>query len=119
VPLGNGTKDYPSGDEVQTVIRWHPPKTWDGLSSVQLNAALTEIEAGLPNGQRYSNDGNATDRAAWPIIQRHCPDRTEHQAREIIKTWVKSGLLIREKYDDPVARKPRYGLRVDNSKRPQ
>jgi len=26
---------------------------------------------------------------------------------------IKSGLLIREKYDDPVERKPRYGLRVD------
>jgi hypothetical protein len=119
VPLGNGNAEYPNGDEVQTLVRWHPPQTWDGLSSVQLNAALTEIDAGLPNGQRCSNDGNATDRAAWPIIQRHCPDRTEHQCREIIKVWIKSGLLIKERYEDPVVRKACNGLRVDHSKRPQ
>ena len=88
----------------------------DQLGQLDLGVALCAFEAGIAD---LAVDGNATDRAAWPIIQRHCPDRTEHQAREIIKTWVKSGLLIREKYDDPVERKPRYGLRVDNSKRPQ
>jgi hypothetical protein len=119
VPLGNGNDEYPNGDEVQTLVRWYPPRTWDGLSKDQLNAALTDIDSGLPNGQRYSNEGNATERAAWPIVQRHCPDRTEHQCREIVKAWIKSGLLIKEMYDDPVSRKDRYGLSVDHSKRPQ
>jgi hypothetical protein len=118
VPLGNGNDEYPNGDEVQTVIRWHPPQTWDGLSSVQLNAALTEIDAGRANGQRYSHASAAGTRAAWPVVQRHCPGRTEAQCRVIIKTWIKSGLLYLDDYDDPVERKLRKGLRVDHSKRP-
>ncbi|UQR67716.1 helicase RepA family protein [Bradyrhizobium sp. C-145] len=118
VRLENGTPDYPQGDEVQTVVPWSPPKTWDGISSAQLNAALDELEAGLPNGQRYSDASKAADRAAWQVIQRHCAGRTEPQCRDIVKTWVKNGVLIREDYDDPVTRKPLKGLRVCHGKRP-
>jgi hypothetical protein len=102
VRLENGTADYPNGDEVQTVVPWHPPKTWDSLSGAQLNAALDAIEAGMPNGQRYSDAPKAGDRAAWRAVQVHCPDRTEPQCREIVKTWVKNGVLTSEDYDDPV-----------------
>jgi AAA domain len=119
VLLGNGNADYPSGDEVQTVIRWQPPRTWDGLSSAQLNAALTEIDAGLPNGQRYSDASRASSRAAWSIVQRHCPNRTEKQCREIIATWTQNGVLEGRDYDDPIDRKPRKGLFVNASKRPE
>jgi hypothetical protein len=119
VPLGNGNDEYPAGDEVQTVVPWHPPKTWAGLSSVQINAALTDIDAGMLNGQRFSVSGRATERAAWSVVNRHCPAKTEHQCREIVRAWIKSGLLYAEDYDDPVTRKPLKGLRVDNSKRPE
>jgi hypothetical protein len=126
VPLDNGTKagdgspggDYPNGDEVQTVEPWTPPDTWANLSTAALNAALTEIDAGMSNGQRYSDAPAARDRAAWPVVQRHCPDRTEPQCREIIKTWIKNGVLYRDDYDDPVKRDVRSGLRLDASKRP-
>lgn len=118
VPLQNGTPDYPAGDEVQTVIPWHPPKTWGGITSAQLNAALDEIEAGMANGQRYSDAGPAKTRAAWPVVQRHCPDRTESQCRQIVNTWVLNGVLFNEDYDDPVDRKSRKGLRVAQGKRP-
>ncbi|MGY4351233.1 hypothetical protein ACVWXM_007726 [Bradyrhizobium sp. GM7.3] len=73
VPLDNGTPDYPQGDDVQTVIPWQPPKTWDGITSAQLNAALDEIEGGMVNGQRFSDASKAADRAAWQVVQRHCP----------------------------------------------
>jgi hypothetical protein len=43
---------------------------------------LTEIETGLTNGQRYSDASAATDRAAWAVVQRYCPDKTEQQCRE-------------------------------------
>jgi hypothetical protein len=118
VRLENGTDDYPNGDEVQTVERWYPPKTWDGVSNAELNAALDEIAAGLPNGQRYSNASKATDRAAWLAIARHCPNRTEGQAREMVKTWIRNGVLVVEDYDDPVARKLQKGLSVCHGKRP-
>jgi AAA domain len=118
VHLDNGTPDYPNGDDVQTVVPWHPPKTWDGITSAQLNAALDEIEAGLPNGQRFTEASRATDRAAWQPVQKHCLGRTENQCRDIIKTWVRNGVLTVEDYDDPVARKSQKGLRVCSAKRP-
>jgi hypothetical protein len=118
VHLDNGTADYPNGDDVQTVTPWHPPKTWEGLSSAQLNAALDEIEAGTPNGQRYSDANSATTRAAWQVVQRHCLNRTESQCRKIVRTWMETGVLFGEDYDDPIDRKPRKGLRVCTGKRP-
>jgi hypothetical protein len=119
VRLGNGTDEYPNGDEVQTLVCWKPPETWVGLSSAQLNAALTDIDSGLPNGQRYSDAARAPARAAWVVVQRHCPNRTEAQCREIVRTWVKNGLLYNEAYDDPVERRERKGLRVNPVKRPE
>jgi AAA domain len=118
VRLENGNSDYPGGDEVQTVVRWQPPETWGTLSAAQLNAALDEIEAGLPNGQRFSDAPKAAARSAWTVVQRHCPDRTEPQCREIVRTWVKNGVLLHEDYEDAEVRKTRKGLRVDNGKRP-
>jgi hypothetical protein len=118
VRLENGTADYPDGDEVQTVVPWHPPKIWADLSTAQLNAALDEIEAGLPNGQRYSDASKAKDRAAWSVVLKHCPGRNESQCREMVRIWVKKGMLTAENYNDPIARKPQKGLRVCHAKRP-
>jgi hypothetical protein len=84
-----------------------------------LNAVLTDIDRGIDDGRRrYSNAPNATDRAVWPVVKRHCPDKTESQCREIIHAWLNTGLLYPEQYDDPVDRKKRNGLHVDDAKRP-
>jgi hypothetical protein len=119
VNIGNATEAYPNGDEVQTVVPWNPPRVWEGLSSVILHTVLTEIDTGMPNGQRYTDAGGGKgDRAAWKVVQKHCADRSEGQCREIIKTWVKNGVLYVVEYDDPVDRKKRKGYRLDASKRP-
>jgi hypothetical protein len=83
-----------------------------------LNTILTEIDAGLPNGRRYSNAAKAKERAAWKVVERHCPGKPEGQCREIIRTWIKNGVLIEEPYDDPIRRDEAKGLRLDVSKRP-
>ena len=119
VNIGNATEAYPNGDEVQTVVPWNSPKLWEGLASEILNAALTEIDNGMPNGQRYTDAGGGKgDRAAWKVVQKHCPDKSEGQCREIIKTWIKSGMLYAVEYDDPIDRRKRSGLRLDTTKRP-
>ena len=119
VRLDNGNDEYPNGDEVQTVKPWKPPKLWEGLASETLNAALTDIDNGMPNGQRYTDAGGGKGpRAAWRVVQKHCQDRTEGQCREIIRTWIKNGTLYEAEYDDPVERKRRKGYRLDASKRP-
>jgi len=118
VNIGNATEQYPSGDEVQTVQPWTPPDTW-AVPSVTLNAVLTDIDAGLPNGQRYSKAPAAGQaRQVWRVIQKHIPGHSEAQCRQIIHAWLDTGLLYSEKYDDPVDRKERQGLRLDTTKRP-
>ena len=118
VPLANATDLYPAGDEVQTVEPWIPPNTWEGLDSPLLNRILDQIDTGLPSGSRYSNGPNVTDRAAWRVVVEHAPDKTESQARQIISTWLRTGLLYHQAYEDPVARKPRQGLQINTTKRP-
>ena len=117
--LDNGQGIYQAGDNVQTVERWHPLKTWDGLDSALLNRILDDIEAGCPDGtSRYSTATNAKGRAAWQVVVKHAPDKNEKQAREAIATWVKSGTLYFESYHDAAARKKFQGLRVNQTLRP-
>jgi AAA domain len=118
VKLDNGNADYPAGDEVQTVEPWSPPDVWDGLSHHVLNEILTTIDKGLPDGGRYSDHGAAKERAAWRAVVQHAPDKTEPQARQVIKAWVKSGLLTVEDYTDAARREPAKGLKVNHAKRP-
>ena len=118
VSIGNGSDLYPKGDEVQTVEVWTPPDAWDGLSSHLLNRILDEIDAGLPDGNRYSDGNRATDRAAWRVVTKHAPDKTESDARRIIQTWVKNGVIVSRDYENPTTRKTVKGLCVVNTKRP-
>jgi hypothetical protein len=105
IPLGNPTEKYPDGDHVQAIERWHPPETWEGISSETLNAILDDLDKGMPDGRRYSRHGAATDRAAWQVVHQHCPDKTEAQCREIIKLWWDGKVLVEDSYDDTVTRK--------------
>jgi len=105
-------------DEVQTVEPWQPPDTWAELPTEALHAALTEIDAGLSDGRRYSDAPRAKDTAAWLILRKHCPHKSEQQCRDIIKTWAKNGLLYTIEYMNPANRHPQRGLRVDDTKRP-
>jgi hypothetical protein len=119
VQLGNATSLYPNGDEVQTVETWNPPDTWAGLDNELLNRILTAIDAGLSDGNHYTAAPNATDRAAWRVVRSHAPMKTESQAREIIRTWTKNGLLVEFSYENPATRKSVTGLKVDGLKRPR
>jgi len=96
VALGNATELYPHGDNVQTVEMWIPPQVWTGMDVALQNHILDEIDAGLPNGSRYSDMASAKARAAWKVVTAFAPKKTEHDAREIIKAWVKSGVLVSE-----------------------
>jgi hypothetical protein len=118
VPLGNGTDLYPNGDLVQTVEPWTPPDTWAGLSHDLLNRVLTAIDAGMPDGNRYTDARSAKERAAWRVVLEHAPDKSEAQAREIIKTWVKNGVLVSGEYHNEKTRKDVTGLHLDTTKRP-
>jgi hypothetical protein len=118
VHLDNGNAIYIHGDTVQTVERWQPPEAWEGLDSPRLNRILDDIEAGMPNGHRYSSAAPAKERAAWKVVITHAPDKSEKQGRQIINVWVKNGTLYEEPYHDPDRRTVVSGLRVNATLRP-
>jgi hypothetical protein len=118
VSLANGTPDYPNGDNVQTVERWHPPDNYSAMPIYLVNEILDKIEAGLPNGQLYSASNSAKGRAARLVITELSPDTTNAIASKIINEWVKDGLLFTQYYHDPVTRENAIGLRVNHMKRP-
>jgi DNA polymerase len=120
VSLDNSDDIYKSGDNVQTVEVWTPPEVWDGLSNDVIDRILNEIDGGMPDGNRYSAASSARDRAAWRVVVKHVADKTESQAREIIKTWVTNGVLVeRDDYENPKTRKKNVtGVAVNPEKRP-
>jgi hypothetical protein len=118
VEIGNASERYPHGDQVQTVEPWTPPDTFAGLSNLMINEILTIIDAGLPDGSLYSDAPNAKASAAWRVVASNCPGKSEAVCRQIIKLWVKSGLLVHKIYENKSSRKTASGLRADDQKRP-
>lgn len=117
VNLGNATQDYPNGDSVQTVATYRPPNAFDGVGNVLANEILTAIEAGPGDGERYT-DYPKGKRQAWEVVQRMVPDKSEAEAKTIIRTWLKSGVLRRDKYTSPGRREEATGLFVVAARRP-
>jgi hypothetical protein len=85
---------YPNGDEVQTVELWKPPDTWSDLSIDLLNRILTAIDAGLPNGNRYSDAPNVIDRAAWKVVVDQRPTRPRSKPGRSSRSGSKMGCLF-------------------------
>jgi hypothetical protein len=118
VPLGNTSELYPAGDEVQAAEPWNPPETWTDLGSELLNQILNVIDAGIKDGNFYTDAAKSADRSAWKVVQRFAPHKSESQCREIIRTWVKTGLLVAFDYENPATHKDVRGLKVNSTKRP-
>lgn len=117
VPLGNQTAMYPSGDNVQTVEAWTPPGMFEDISNFLANQILDALDAGLPNGDPYTNENKASVRAACDVVIRFCPTKTKDQARAIVGTWIRNGVLSVEE-TKLANRKVQNGLRVNPQKRP-
>lgn len=119
VDLRNSNSAYPSGDNVQTVAPWTPPDVWEGATDDIRQRILAEIDEGLPEasalkgkpGSRYSTHHRADWRSAWPVVQRHLPDKSEQLCKNMVKHWVETGVLIEEEYTDPNTSQKAKGLR--------
>jgi hypothetical protein len=119
VNIGNADAAYPEGDDMQAIERWDPPAVWADVTPEALNAILDGIEAGLEAGRRYSRHNAAKQRAAWKVVQQHCPDKTDIACQQIIHDWFAAGVLLEKSYTDAKSRSPENGLYVDAGKRPQ
>ena len=118
VPLGNATDLYTAGDEVQTAEPWKPPETWADIDKPMANLILGKIGLGLGDGNFYTDAARAGEREAWRVVQADVPSKSEKQAREVVKSWVRNGVLVSFLYDNPITRKSVRGLKVDDEKRP-
>jgi hypothetical protein len=107
-----------SGQVVGTCIPWDPPDAFDGITTTLANAVLDEVEAGMPDGRRYSDSATAKERGAWNIVVKHIPDKTPDEAKRIIRKWVKNGVLVSEPYHNKARGEPEHGLRVNPTNRP-
>ncbi len=116
VPIGNATDEYPKGDTVQVVEPWSPPDIWADVNYDVINKILNTI-AGTGDGNFYSSvAAAAADRAAWRVVLRFAPDKTEGPAREMIRAWRRSGVLEDFEYTNPKTRKGREGAQNQRGK---
>jgi hypothetical protein len=119
VQLGNGTRDYPAGDRVAAVVAWQPQNVWSLMSERDINAVLDRIGAGFPDGDLYAptKRGRSMGRWAGDVLMQQF-DLTEGQAREVVTTWLRTGLLVETTYRSKAQRKDRVGVVVVDTKRP-
>jgi DNA polymerase I-like protein with 3'-5' exonuclease and polymerase domains len=96
-----GNVELANGDDVGVVTTWRYPASQTGVPVDLVKRIITELDRGMPNGQRFSNHNSATKRPAWPIVQRHCPDMTQAQCRRAVASWIRKGLLYEDEYPDP------------------
>jgi hypothetical protein len=101
---------------VQVAEPWFPPDVWKDVSNQQMDSILADIDKGLADGSRFTNKNSATTRAAWKVVVKHVPGKTEPQARDIIKTWIKNEVLRLEEYQNQKTYKKEEGLRVNREK---
>jgi DNA polymerase I-like protein with 3'-5' exonuclease and polymerase domains len=99
-----------NGDDVGVVTRWKYPASQAAITPEVAKRIVAEIGDGMPNGQRFSNHPTATKRQVWPIVQKHCLNKTKNQCRRIVASWIERGSLYEDEYDDPIDRKSRKGL---------
>lgn len=101
-----------NGETVPAAVLWTPPDFWRAINGTIANRILDQIERGPADGHRYSAANRAQDRAAWRVLQEHCPTLTDAQAKTVLFTWLKNATLEAREYDDPVVRKKCMGLFV-------
>jgi hypothetical protein len=99
-----------SGQAVGACIPWSPPDPFDGITAAVANTIIDDIDAALPDGRRYSDSPAAKDRAAWKVVVKHLPDKTEKDAQRVIRKWVKNGVLVSVEYHNAERRETERGL---------
>ena len=115
VDIGNGARDYPNGDNVQTVERWRPAKVFEDFPKSKIAAIFDQLRAGPGDGEFYSPFTNANERwAGWQIVQ--LADKTRAEAKHVLKAWLRTGVLIEDEYLSPKGRKDKWRVVVNETK---
>lgn len=109
----------PNGDAVAAAHPWKPPSAFQNATVASVNEVLDLIEAGYEPDVPFSPRESGLNNTRWVghIVCKKM-DITPEQARIVVGTWFKNGVLEEFEYRDPVQRKPRRGVKVIAAKRP-
>ena len=92
---------------------------FEGMSVELMAAILDDIDREWTAGTPYSDNNAAKKRAAWKVVHKYAPTKNEAQCREIIRVWVKNGVVFVDEYKDEARREVAKGLRANPEKRPR
>jgi len=107
-----------NGEWIGVAVPFELPDEWSGLTDIVINTILGQIDAGVQNveSEEYFSL-RPQDKARWvgQLIVDHPFSRaedfkTEGQAKQIIKAWLKSGLIEEITYHAAAQRKDRKGV---------
>ena len=101
------------GDSVGVVSPWTPPDAFDGITPEKAREILLAINQQLCETGRWSNSKQAGKRWVGNLIMDMAIDKSEGDAKQIIKTWMESGVLFEDEYLDEQQRKQRKCVEVD------
>ena len=126
VTLCNGSQDaFP--DEVGALVPWQAPGMLDGVSLHTIGQALDKIEAGIldedgnATGSRYTSStrGGSKENGRWVgTLLMDALGMKEAQAVNVIKMWIRTGVLVEKDYHDSLQRKLKKGLFAPHETRP-
>ena len=93
VPLGNGTDDYPAGDEIGVATTWQARPMFEGMDAAALAAVFTELRLTIYGPSKQAKHTPWVGKA---LMERG--GRSEREATKIIAAWLKNGVLIKSTY---------------------
>ncbi len=65
IALGNGTEEYPNGDNVQACVPWRPPAAAGNATMPEVVAVLELIAEGPGDGELYAPFLRSSDASRW------------------------------------------------------
>tara|TARA_B110000503_G_scaffold112265_1_gene168225 strand:+ start:116 stop:604 length:489 start_codon:yes stop_codon:yes gene_type:complete len=110
ITLDNGDEFEP-GDNVGVVSPWTPPDAFDHISIDKARSLLIMISEGQNADVKYSK--NKGKRWAGSLLISEVLEMDESKAKTVIKTWLKSGVLYEDDYQNGKTRKDEKGLHVN------
>lgn len=99
VKIGNGTPDYPNGDDVAVIQAWQPPPTFEGIDAVVIDRIFRQFESGPGDGEYYGLARQGKRWAGHVIVSE--TGRTERQAAVILNEWKKNKVISEVEYQSP------------------
>lgn len=107
-----------NGETVAAAVPWSPPSPMREVPIADLHTALERIDRGPSPGMLYTaSRRGGSNRWVGTVVMAAC-GLNETQARVVVASWLKSGLLLETDFHNPETRKSQPGVRVDMTKRP-